>query len=129
MSDKRNSEDPRTRLAGERTLLAWVRTGVALMALGFVVARFGMFLRELGAVEHVAQPRQTAFSLWIGIVLILVGVVVSLLAAREHARFLRRLDGREPYRPPRFSLSIAVALLLAIIGIGMTIYLLTVGLG
>ena len=37
-------EDPRTRLAGERTLLAWVRTGLAKMGCGFVVARFGLFL-------------------------------------------------------------------------------------
>jgi len=37
-------EDPRVRLAGERTLLAWIRTGLALMGFGFVVARFGLFL-------------------------------------------------------------------------------------
>ena len=43
------AEDPRTRFAGERTLLAWVRTGLAMMGFGFVVARFGLFLRELEA--------------------------------------------------------------------------------
>ena len=39
-------EDPRVRFAAERTLLAWLRTGLALMGFGFVVARFGLFLRE-----------------------------------------------------------------------------------
>jgi len=43
----------REHLANERTLLAWVRTAVALMGLGFVVARFGLFLRQL-AVERAA---------------------------------------------------------------------------
>ena len=43
--------DPRVYFAAERTLLAWVRTGLALMGFGFVVARFGLFLRELAAVR------------------------------------------------------------------------------
>lgn len=36
-------------LANERTFLAWVRTGISIMSLGFVVAKFGLWLRELGA--------------------------------------------------------------------------------
>lgn len=43
------AEDPRVRLAGERTLLAWIRTGLAMMGFGFVIARFGLFLRETAA--------------------------------------------------------------------------------
>jgi putative membrane protein len=42
--------------AAERTLLAWVRTGLALMGFGFVVSRFGLFLRELAAVRD-GSPR------------------------------------------------------------------------
>ena len=51
---KRQPEDPRVRFAAERTLLAWMRTGLALMGFGFVVARFGLFLREIALAEHVA---------------------------------------------------------------------------
>ncbi len=42
-------------LAAERTLLAWIRTGLALMGFGFVVARFGLFLQQLQL--HSALPQ------------------------------------------------------------------------
>ena len=41
------SNDPRVHFAAERTFLAWIRTGLALMGFGFVVARFGLFLKEV----------------------------------------------------------------------------------
>ena len=57
-ADKKSllTEDPRVPLAAERTFLAWIRTGLALMGFGFVVARFGLFLRELTAVQKIPQP-------------------------------------------------------------------------
>jgi putative membrane protein len=120
-------EDPRNRLAGERTLLAWVRTGLALMGFGFVVARFGIFLQEIAAAGGMSRPPHTGFSLWIGTILVLVGVVVSLLAAWEHFGFLRRLDQRLPYRAPRWSLGIIVAVFLGFMGTAMAIYLVLLG--
>jgi putative membrane protein len=119
-----DSEDPRTRLAGERTLLAWVRTGLAMMGFGFVVARFGLFLREIAAAEHTDIQHSTGVSLWIGTGLVVFGIVVNLLAAAQHWTFLRRLEKRQPYRPPRWPLGIIVAVVLAGLGVMITIYLL-----
>lgn len=119
-------EDPRVRLAGERTLLAWIRTGLAMMGFGFVVARFGIFLREFsGPLQHTGSA-SLGLSVWIGTALILLGVVVNVLAAREHVVFLRRLKRGQPYQPPRWSLGVLAALVLATFGIGMTAYLLLV---
>ena len=118
-------EDPRVRFAAERTLLAWVRTGLALMGFGFVVARFGLFLRELSAADR--EPiRPAGPSLAIGIALILAGVAVSLLAGWEYRAVLRRIDQRLPDRPPAFPLGLALAGVLAAVGVAMVGFLLCV---
>ena len=116
-------EDPRVRLAAERTLLAWIRTGLALMGFGFVVARFGLFLRELALAREVSVGHSTGMSLWIGIALVVLGVTVLLLAARQHRVVLRQLERGEPLLPPSWSLGIVLAVLLASIGAAMVVYL------
>jgi putative membrane protein len=119
-----DSAETRTYFAAERTLLAWVRTGLALMGFGFVVARFGLFLRELASVEGV-QPRQRlGVSLWVGTTLVLLGVAVNFLAAIKHWNTLRRLDRRQPIRFGPLSLGIVVALLLGLLGTLIAGYLL-----
>ncbi len=120
-------EDPRVRLAGERTLLAWVRTGMAMMGFGFVVARFGLFLRELASAGQRTPPHSTGVSLWVGTALVLLGVAVTTLAAVEHYRFLHRLQRGEPYRPPRWPVSIFLAGALATLGAALAVYLIVVG--
>ena len=119
-------EDPRVRFAAERTLLAWMRTGLALMGFGFVVARFGLFLRELAAERQPDPKHAYGLSLWIGTALVLLGIVVTLLAALEHWRFLQRLDRGQAYRPPRSSLGLVVAVVLAMLGAVILAYLLLV---
>ena len=117
------AEDPRARFAAERTLLAWIRTGLAMMGFGFVVARFGIFLREIAAAGHAKPVLHTGLSLWIGTALVVLGVVVSLAAAAQHARIVGRMDRGEPYRPPRWSLGITVAVGLALLGSVIVLYL------
>src|SRR5579862_7243300 len=80
--------DPRVHFAAERTLLAWIRTGLAMMGFGFVVARFGLFLREMAQVQGVVAPRRVGMSLMIGTTLVLLGVVVNIWAAVVHWRIV-----------------------------------------
>ncbi len=110
-------------LAEERTLLAWVRTGLALMGFGFVVARFGLFLRELAVMHPAPQPPVTGLSVWFGSGLVLVGVGVNAVAALRHARRLAVLDRGEIFRP-RPLVGVVVALVLSLIGLAMAGYLL-----
>jgi putative membrane protein len=121
MPDAQPPEDPRVRFAAERTLLAWVRTGLAMMGFGFVVARFGLFLREVATPG--AEPRPGGWSMWVGVGLVLLGVAVNLLAAVEYRAVLRRIERGEAYRPPGWSLGLAAAVVLAALGLLMVGYL------
>ena len=118
-------DDPRMPLAAEQTLLAWVRTGLALMGFGFVVARFGLFLHEIAAVDGLPAGPPPGQSLWIGAALIALGVVVNILAGVQHVRFLGRLRRGEPDRPSAWSLGVVVTGVLAALGAVMTGYLFT----
>src|SRR4051794_29780437 len=73
-------DDSRLRMGIETTLLAWVRTGMALMGFGFVVARFGLFLQEMANVELIQLRHQPGFSLWLGVAMIVAGTLVTSMA-------------------------------------------------
>ena len=59
-------ETLRLHQANERTMLAWIRTGIALMAFGFAIARFGVFLRQVASVGQVTVHQQAVGSAWVG---------------------------------------------------------------
>ena len=74
-------------LANERTFLAWIRTSIAILSLGFVVAKFSVWLRELSVQLTPHLPtRQPGAAMPIGVAMMVLGGVLALLAAwRYHA--------------------------------------------
>ena len=91
-----NPNATRDHLANERTLLAWVRSGIAIMALGFVVARFGLQIRELGLQAPRLTP--TWLSTGFGVAIVGCGGALVALATLHHGASTRAID-RGDYRP------------------------------
>ncbi len=118
--------DLRDYLAAERTFLAWIRTGLALMGFGFVVARFGLFLEQLRLIDHASSVPSYGVSQWFGTALIAVGVAVNLSSAWRHVRLVRELDQGEPTCSRSLTQAVATALFLALVGLAMAIYLVSV---
>ncbi len=116
-------DDPRVYFAAERTLLAWIRTAIALMGFGFVLARFGIFL-EFVTHGSAQSPKHTA-GLAIGIALVLLGSGACIVASRQFSHFLTELSDAE--RPVRYLTTCGpcAAYLVAAIGILLAAYLLS----
>jgi putative membrane protein len=120
------SNDPRIYLAAERTFLSWIRTGVALMGFGFVVARFGVFLREFAQNNAASGEHHTGFSLPVGVALIGMGILVNVIAAIRHRRYVRAIDAGCFRQSFGSAFAFSIAGLLALIGLAVAIYLLAI---
>lgn len=116
---------PRDFLAAERTFLAWIRTGLALMGLGFVLARFGIFLRQFNLMRPDLPEASFGISLWFGTVLMLLGVLVCILSLVRYLRMLEMLRNGAKSVGDASRLGVAVAVLLAILGLAMSYYLIS----
>ena len=98
-------------LANERTFLAWIRTSVAVISLGFVVARFSVWLRELAAMTSFPEKRAHGLSFAMGEALTVFGALLAVLAGwRYHVvnRWIEE-DRVVPDRPLILLVTIAVA--------------------
>lgn len=106
--------DPRVHFAAERTMLAWLRTGISVMAFGFVVARFGLFLRVLQAQGGPVQS--SGLSPYLGAALVGLGVLATGAGAVQFQRFDRTRSPAE--RPAGSSPHVVLGLSWAVALIG-----------
>ena len=111
--------DPRVFMAAERTLLAWNRTSLTLMAFGFAVERFGLFAHMLLARPGEQMPRGGSF--WVGLAFIGLGVCAAFGSVYQYRRMLRTL--RPVEIPPGYAVHFGTLLALAVglLGLGLVV--------
>jgi len=120
---KETSGDRLVYFAAERTLLSWIRVSLGFMALGFVVDRFDLFLRKM-MVHSIPDLPNYPITSWIGIMLVLVGVVANVAAAIKYIRFEIRYQRKSDTRPGRgLMLGVYLAVTASVLGILLIFFL------
>jgi putative membrane protein len=117
--------DPRVFFAAERTLLAWNRTCLTLMAFGFAVERFGLFLHMIAPGGR--PPAETGMSFWIGLIFIFLGALLSVLAAIQFKAVLKTLKPVEIPAGYWVNMSVIMNITVAGFGAALIAYLLLQG--
>jgi putative membrane protein len=117
--------DPDVFFSAERTYLSWIRTGVALMGFGFVLARFALVVHQLRSMGSAPLPEEAHdVSRYFGVGLVMVGVLLTVAATISHVRTVHRLNSGEPFVGRPTWVGITVAVVLAAVGGLMSFYLL-----
>jgi putative membrane protein len=111
--------------ANERTFLAWVRSAIAVMAFGFLVERFDLFLVIMGRSTGTATPAVPSSPLGhiAGLVLIIAGIVMVVISAVRFVFIGRMIDSPRPHSHFGTRADIALAVMLGLLGIVLYLYL------
>lgn len=116
-------ETLRIHQANERTMLAWVRTGIAIMTFGFAIARFGVFLRQLAAINPaVVHVTRGIGSVWVGAALVALGMFANLFGTVRYAT-VRRAILRGELGAPRAAIVYVIGVAATLMGLAMTVLL------
>jgi putative membrane protein len=115
--------------ANERTFLAWVRTGIAIIAFGFVVEKFNLFVRtiaEANASDSAGRLRlerfSGSFSHYDGFALILIGMAIIVLSLVRFVRTSRMIDDQRSHSAGGIKVEFVLAMVLGLIVLSMTAY-------
>jgi len=115
-------------MANERTFLAWVRTSIGIMAFGFVVEKFALFMKKLGYLLGKEEPLRAVhpaaslgYSTVFGVVLVALGALMGLLAFVRYRKVEAQINA-EDYQPS-FLLDLMLAMGLLVIGVFLAFYM------
>jgi inner membrane protein YidH len=111
--------------ANERTFLAWVRTGIAIMAFGFLVERFDIFLKIAASsmAPHQFVISGQAFGRVAGLSLIVAGALLIFLSALRFRKTSRAIESSETRSAPGTGIDLVLAAMFAVLGIALVVYL------
>lgn len=123
--------DPRVYFAGERTFLAWVRSGITLMALGFVIAKFGFIVGLITQGANALPSKALSLSAlvnaygtnYLGVLVLMIGVFIILVAQYNHQAFINTLPAKDVPELPVAWLPILLTYTMAIAGGLLSLYL------
>ncbi|MGQ1890584.1 YidH family protein [Thermophagus sp. OGC60D27] len=109
MKEENNFDLLREHLANERTFLAWIRTGLALMGFGFVIIKFSFFLQELALWAEPNDETSVHYSNHLGVSMVAAGILLSLFSYLRYRKIGKQLSKRT------FSTSFSFSMILTII--------------
>ena len=103
----------RTRMAAERTLMAWVRTALSMIGFGFTIYKFLQFVQEQSTLP-VLRPQSPRNA---GLTLVGIGTFAVIIACVQHWQYIKKLRPDQPYKP--WDLTFIVACFIGILGLLM----------
>ena len=110
--------------ANERTFLAWVRTAIAVMAFGFLIERFDLFLRYISPqlAQRQRAPQGEALANWAGLAFIALGIAMIAIAAARFAKTAKEIEKDDEVASPGARFDLALAALIGLLGASLCLY-------
>lgn len=113
-------QDPRVLFAAERTLLAWIRTGLTFIMFGFLIERSGLILEILSDGQQIIN---TEVTFWLGLAFIMLGSFTAVYATSQFRKVLKTLGDSEFPEGYRSQWGVVVSLIIAVLGSALAISL------
>ena len=124
MNEENRDTKLREHLANERTFLAWIRTSIALMGLGFVIVKFGLFLKEIATMlKDLDITFSEGFSAMVGTGMVATGVVLAFFAYFQYKKVETQIN-RQTYKSSSL-ISVVLTLFIVISGFLLVVHLLS----